>query len=317
MSGEFHANWEAFRVIFRAPWRPRSGPPQEGCGGTLPERKLLIWRIHERTLTMRTCLILGASLSAFLIAGCGGGGGADGPPPAGDGPPPASGSTGGGGATAAKGALGTATVTVTLKWKGEVPERVPVQMSEKVCADHAKDNPVLDETVIVNANNTLANVFVWVKKGAKGSYDAPGTPAKLTQKWCQYVPHVLGVQTGQQMEIRNDDGVLHNVHTFAKRNDNNLNLGQPPNTADNHSFAEREVVVPFKCDVHGWMSAYVAVVPHPFFGVSGGDGTVALAKLPAGTYTVEAWHELYGTKELEVTVGDGEAKTLEFTFEDE
>ena len=242
------------------------------------------------------------------------------PPPTAGGSPPAAGDTsggGGGGGAATKGALGTATVTVTLKWTGEVPKRRPLQMSEKVCAEHWGENPVLDETVIVNENTTLRNVFVWVRKGIKGTYDAPATAVTLTQKWCQYAPHVLGVQTGQKMELRNDDGVLHNVHTFAKRNDNNLNLGQPPNTADTHSFSEREVVVPFKCDVHGWMSAFVGVVPHPFFGVSGDDGTVALAKLPAGTYTIEAWHELYGTKKLEVTVGDGESKTLEFTFEDE
>lgn len=251
-----------------------------------------------------------------VLLGCGSGS-QEGPPPAESAPPPADASVPSEPATSAAGALGSAVVAVTLKWTGEAPKRRVVQMSEQVCAEHAASNPVLDETVIVNGNQTLRNVFVWVKKGVKGKYAPPATPARLTQKWCVYRPHVLGVQAGQTISVSNDDGVLHNVHTFAKRNDSNVNLGQPPNTADDIVFSQREVVVPFKCDVHGWMSAYVGVVPHPFFGVSGENGVVNLERLPAGTYTIEAWHELYGTQQQEVTVGDGATQAIEFVFKDE
>ena len=75
-------------------------------------------------------------------------------------------------------------------------------------------------------------------------------------------------------------------------------------------------MVKVKCDVHGWMSSYLGVVPHPFFAVTGDDGSFELKGLPPGEYTVEAWHEVYGTKTAEVTVADRDAQEITFTFEE-
>ena len=82
----------------------------------------------------------------------------------------------------------------------------------------------------------------------------------------------------------------------------------------NRTFDTPEVMVPLECNVHGWMNAYVGVMSHPFFAVSGADGSFTITGLPAGTYEIEAWHETLGTRTATVTVGDGEAGSATFAF---
>ncbi len=81
------------------------------------------------------------------------------------------------------------------------------------------------------------------------------------------------------------------------------------------SFPAAEIMVPVGCDVHGWMTAYIGVVDHPYFAVTGSDGSFELPNLPPGDYEIEAWHELYGTQTINVTVGESESATADFTFE--
>jgi hypothetical protein len=114
--------------------------------------------------------------------------------------------------------------------------------------------------------------------------------------------------------VRNSDETLHNVHALPVDNPS-FNEGQPfADMEMTRTFSEPEVMVPFKCDVHPWMSAYAGVVDHPFFAVSGADGRFDLEGLPAGTYTVEAWHEELGSARREVTVADGERAEITFDF---
>ena len=94
-----------------------------------------------------------------------------------------------------------------------------------------------------------------------------------------------------------------------------FNTGQPiPGMKTTRQFTTREVMVPFKCDVHGWMRAYVGVLDHPYFSVTGSDGTFSLKGLPPGTYTVEAWHETLGSQTQTVTIGANENKDVAFAF---
>jgi plastocyanin len=171
------------------------------------------------------------------------------------------------------------------------------------------------DTVVVN-NGGLENVFVYVKSGL-GDYgfDTPATAVTLDQKGCSYTPHVFGVQTGQPVNIVNSDATMHNVHAMATANQE-FNFAQPFAGIKNaKTFTAPEIMVHFKCNVHGWMSAYAGVVSHPYFTVSANGGAFELKNLPAGTYTVEAWHEKFGAKTQTVTVGEKEAKTADFTFE--
>ena len=172
-----------------------------------------------------------------------------------------------------------------------------------------------DEAVIVGEAGALRNVFVYVKDGLGDlRFPVPSQTILLDQKGCQYVPHVLGVQVGQSVEILNSDPTLHNVHAAPAANQE-FNTGQPlAGMKHTHQFSTREVMVPFKCDVHPWMNAWVGVLDHPYFGVTGADGSFSLKGLPPGTYTVEAWHEKLGTQTQSVTIGEKESTDIAFTF---
>jgi plastocyanin len=171
------------------------------------------------------------------------------------------------------------------------------------------------ETVIVAGDGSLQNVFVWVKDGlGKLKFPVPAAPLVLDQKGCQYRPHVFGVQAGQPIEILNSDATLHNIHAWPQTNQE-FNVGQAlQGMKDTHVFTTQEVMVPFRCDVHRWMNSFVGVVAHPFFAVTGADGSFQLNGLPPGTYTIEAWHEKFGTKTASVTIGAKESKDVAFTF---
>ena len=118
-----------------------------------------------------------------------------------------------------------------------------------------------------------------------------------------YKPHVIGVMTGQQIKIKNSDPTNHNIHPLPQVNQE-WNESQPPGSADKmQSFPRQEVLIPVKCNIHPWMRAYIGVVSHPFFAVTGDDGTYTLKGLPPGTYTIEIVHEKYGKQEQQVTVG--------------
>ncbi|MBI4575947.1 MAG: hypothetical protein HY722_06760 [Planctomycetes bacterium] len=212
-------------------------------------------------------------------------------------------------------ALGTATVRGVVRFEGEAPRRRPLQWTaDPVCqSQHAE--PLLDESVVVGAGGGLHNVFVWVKEGlGTWSFPVPGTPATLEQRGCVYLPHVLGLQVGQTLNVRNADPTMHNVHAVAEVNES-FNLSQSRQGMETpKTFTDPEVMVRVKCDVHGWMGAYVGVVPHPFHVVTGDDGTFSLAGLPPGRHVLEAWHEVYGAQSQELTIADKESRELAFTF---
>ena len=207
-----------------------------------------------------------------------------------------------------------ATVTGKISFAGTAPAPQPIKMSsDPNCAQSGA--PATAETLIVGGGGELQNVFVYVRDGlGNRTFAVPTTAATLDQRGCQYTPHVIGVQVGQPLEIVNSDSTLHNVHAVPKQN-GEFNTGQPLKGMKHaHTFSTKEVMVPFKCDVHGWMSAYVGVLDHPFFAVTGADGSFALKGLPPGTYTIEAWHEKLGTQTQTVTVGEKEAKDVAMTF---
>ena len=135
------------------------------------------------------------------------------------------------------------------------------------------------------------------------------------QKGCQYSPKVFGIQVNQPLEIRNSDSTLHNVHALSEKNAQ-FNLGMPIQGMKlKKTFTKPEVMVKIKCEVHSWMHAYAGVLDHPFFAVSGDDGSFSIKNLPAGQYTLEAWHAKYGTQTQTITVKSAdETQDLKFNF---
>jgi len=210
-----------------------------------------------------------------------------------------------------------ATISGKVKFTGARPTNPKIDMSEEAACKAKYPTAPTAETVVVNANGTLSNVFVYVKAGlpAGATYPAPTTPVTLDQNGCRYHPHVLGIQVGQTLNIKNSDPLLHNIKAKAVKN-RPFNVSQPNVTATPtvRTFNAPEVMVPLECNVHGWMNAFLGVLPHPFFAVTGADGSFSIKGLPPGTYTIEAWHEKYGTQTATVTVAGAAPKTQDFTF---
>jgi plastocyanin len=209
-----------------------------------------------------------------------------------------------------------ATLTGTVNFEGAVPTLSTLKMdAEPICA--AKHTtPPKSQALALGAGNTLGNVFVKIKSGvATKSYPAPSEPVVLDQNGCIYEPHLFGVMVGQTLKILNSDGILHNIHPLPKVN-KEFNLAMPKFKKVSERAFDKAEEEPFliKCDVHPWMGAYAAVMPHPFFDVTATDGKFSIAGLDPGTYEVEAWHEKMGTQTSSITVAAGESKTVDFTF---
>jgi hypothetical protein len=206
-------------------------------------------------------------------------------------------------------------ITGQVFFKGDVPAMPAIDMSSNPSCERQHHTPAKAETVIVNSNGTLRNVFVWIKTGlAPAHWTPPAASAQLAQTGCIYGPHVQGIMEGQNLEILNNDPVNHNVHAECEKNAA-WNESQAPRAEHkNKQFALEEVMFPVTCSVHPWMRAYIGVSPHPFFAVTGEDGTFTLNAVPPGTYTIEAVHEKYGSKEGRLTVAPKGTATIEFTY---
>jgi plastocyanin len=212
--------------------------------------------------------------------------------------------------------FGASSITGTVTFEGKVPPLKPLAMeADPACAKkHAK--PVPNEMLVLGSGNTMGNILVWVSKGLPSgkTYPTPKTPVTLDQNGCVYVPHVMGIMIGQTYRILNSDGVLHNIHTLPKVNPS-FNKGMPATLKEATTvFNKPEEVFHIKCDVHPWMSAYMAVFSHPFFSVTGTDGKFTISGLDPGTYEITAWHERLGTQTASITVGANETKAQNFKF---
>lgn len=215
----------------------------------------------------------------------------------------------------AQGATGSGRVVVKVVLSGSAPAPAKIQANaDPFCAKAHQATPLLSQAVQVGADGALIDALVFVKDGVTGTYAAPQTPVTLDQRGCVYTPHVIGMMAGQPLQILNSDPTLHNIHPLPVINAG-FNIGMPiQGMKQTRVFPKPEPVFHVKCDVHPWMSAYIATFAHPFFGVSNGQGTVELTNLPAGTFQLQAWHEKYGVQTQAVSVAAGETKQVTFTY---
>jgi len=253
-------------------------------------------------------MLTGAVAFVMSAAGCGGGEQSAGERPAGGAT-----SVPAGAPAPTDTADGPGIISGTAIFRGTVPPPRPLRTdSDPLC----KPEPgATSEGLLVDPENGIQNVFVYVKDGLGArTYPVPTTPAVLDQKGCRYVPHVFGVQVGQTVHITNSYAALHNVNASPKEN-RAFNFGQPAGVPPaTRVFDKAEIGVPFRCDVHPWMNAYAGVVAHPFFAVTGANGSFEIKGLPSGTYTIEAWHEQLGTQTQTVTVDGTTPAKASFEF---
>jgi plastocyanin len=201
-----------------------------------------------------------------------------------------------------------------VSFEGTPPANPRVKVSgDPVCVRANADGMTFEHYVVKDGG--LDNVFVYVKAGL-GSYhfDIPSEPVKVDQQGCRYVPYMLGARVGQPVEISNSDETTHNVHSLPETN-REFNYAQFKRGQKNvETFTVAEVMIPLKCDLHGWMRAYLGVVEHPYFAVTADGGKFELKNVPPGTYTIEAWHEKAGTQTRQITVAQKETKEIGFTY---
>jgi plastocyanin len=211
-------------------------------------------------------------------------------------------------------AHGGASVKGVVKFEGTVPKAKLISMSADPSCAKQHPSPVSSQEVETDSKGDLQNVVVFVSEGlGDRTFDAPTQPVVVEQKGCMFQPHVLAVRANQPLHVVNDDPTSHNIHP-TPANNREWNKAEPPGATVDETFAREEIAIPVKCNLHPWMHGYIAVFKHPFFAVTGKDGSFDLSSLPPGTYTIKAWHEKLGTSTQTITIGANETKEISFVF---
>jgi len=200
-----------------------------------------------------------------------------------------------------------------ISFEGKTPRMKKLKLeADPICVSN-NEVPPAAEWLIVDKSGGVKNMIVSVKEGLSGSHNLPSEKVVLDQQGCVYRPHVLAVMAGQVVDILNNDGIMHNVHALPKIN-REFNKAMPKfKKKITTQFEKSEKPFKIKCDVHPWMISYIGVFDHPYFAVTGDDGTYSISGLSSGEYVIEAWHERLGTQTATVTVSDG-TTNADFTF---
>jgi plastocyanin len=206
----------------------------------------------------------------------------------------------------------TGAIIGAVTFHGDPPSSTPVPMDQTCTKFHS--GPITAGDLLVKSHR-VQNAFVYIRDGLGDRvFPQPTTPIEIDQKGCLFIPRVVGAETCQEIVFLNSDPVLHNVHGFAKSSPWNFSLSQ--------AGSRRSVRVPepeairVGCDVHAWMQAWVHVVSHPYFAVTGADGAFTLKDVPPGEYVVTSWHERFGTRDQKVKVGPKEEQAIAFAYGD-
>jgi carboxypeptidase family protein len=204
------------------------------------------------------------------------------------------------------------TIAGTVKYAGTPPPRQPIEVSKDrgVCGTE----PHYDQSLVVGEDGGIANAVVTITDIRHGVPLIPLKDVKFDQKSCEYVPHVLAMPVGSTVDIVNSDGILHSVRAESKVNPP-LDMAQPP---FKHVIVtpplNKPEIIEVSCDTHNWMQGWWYVADNPYYAVADNDGKFVIRDVPAGTYTLQVWQEVLGTKTRKVTVEPGKTITVDFTM---
>jgi plastocyanin len=212
-----------------------------------------------------------------------------------------------------------ADITGTITLKGTPPKEKDITplMEDANCGKLHTKTPTT-RFYVAGAKGELADVVVSLQGISGKSTGASAPPVVLDQKGCEYIPSILALQTDQKLVVKNSDPILHNVHATPAPDSGNKerNDAQLPNGPDlTFTFSKPESFLKFKCDVHQWMFAWVSIFDHPYFAVSGKDGSFKIANVPPGKYKLQAAHRKAGTVTQDIEVKEGEPAKVDFTLE--
>ena len=201
-----------------------------------------------------------------------------------------------------------------VRLAADAPSNPTIRMgADPACSQLNAGRRLVQEFVLRNPEGGLANAFVHLQ-GAFPHTQPPSASVALQQRGCVYQPHVIGMQVGQRLQVTNADPTLHNVHSLSTRG-NDFNTSQLAGGAPFiFSMRGEEMMLRITCDIHSWMNIFVGVVNHPYFAVSGGDGSFEIAGVPAGRQTVQVWHERYGPLTAEAIVTPDAPAVVDFTY---
>ncbi len=205
------------------------------------------------------------------------------------------------------------TLKGVIQFEGAVPPGKKLNIPSGCGAKSAGET--YSNEVIVN-NGKLQNVLIRVVKGIEVTQfqEVPTTEVILDQKGCQYSPRVVAARVGQKVTFINSDPIFHNVRSVTSVNQK-FNMAMPrKDQRETKIFNKAEIFLQTKCSVHPWMTAYVAVMDHPFYDISDAKGDFEIKDLPVGTYTIEAWHETLGTQTQEIKITPESQPLLKFSF---
>jgi plastocyanin len=208
------------------------------------------------------------------------------------------------------------TISGSIMFHGERPARTVISMeSDEGCQKLHAGKAAYDEPVVIGTRGGLANAFVYIQAGLDDKKFEPSKEAvTIDQHGCLFAPRVIGLQTGQTLDLKNSDPVSHNIHPMPKNN-REWNEEESPGAPDvQHRFGRPEVMIPVKCNVHGWMHAWIGVVAHPYFAVTGPEGAFTWKNVPPGDYTISVWHEKLGEKKQEVHLAASGGAEVHFTY---
>src|ERR1035438_8805496 len=211
-------------------------------------------------------------------------------------------------------AAGEGKITGTVKLDGAAPHMKGIDMSkDPYCSKAHASDPAHLEQVVVGANGGLENVVLYISDWS-GSAQTSTTVPVFDQKNCMYTPHVLALDAGQTFKVVTSDQTTHNIHPLPNPMTGNIpwNQSQPPGAAPIEKSWKNAEVIPVQCNIHPWMHGWHVVVKGPY-AITDDNGNFTIKNVPAGSYTVTAWQEEYGTQTAKVTVAGGQAAKADFT----
>jgi len=195
---------------------------------------------------------------------------------------------------------------------GDIPQSQALTVSKdvEVCGRTEK----FPEALLIGPDKGIKNAVVFLQTVTRGkSLSLPTSNPVIDQLDCLYTPHVLLVPAGATVDIKNSDGILHNIHTYSEKNPA-FNTAQPKfKTVISKTFTQPEVIR-VTCDVHDWMVAWVVVQDHPYYALTDATGAFRLSDVPAGEYELKVWHEALGEDSRSVSVTVDQESSVEITL---